>query len=246
MLKFNIASKGIEVPGPTGLSEMMKEFTLSLWARADLLSTETYLLNLFDRVHLKIQSSSVKFLFENSAGVYIEPTYSGTDNQITLGRWFHVSISQKEHKELGLHQITQKLVIANGRTADAKEAGSKTDHTPTTYHKFVNSLFIGGLSYSSPNSFTGYIKEIKLFSQFHDSPQMISDKLRVHKLHSYDDSSLIAYWKLSENYTVDDELQTISDYSKHSKTEALSVSFSPSTNPDYPTFVLNNSLGLKL
>jgi hypothetical protein len=245
-LKFNVASKGIEVPGPTMLSSMLKEYTLSFWARAEQLSTETFLINMFDRVHIKIVSSKVEFLFENSAGVYIEPTYIGTLNQITLNEWFYVSVSQREHKDTGSHHIVQKLVIANGRTTDAVEAGSKTDHIPTTFQNFVNSIFIGGQSYSSPNSFTGYIKELKLFNEYHSSPQMINDRLRIHQIHSFDDPNLISNWKLSENYDVDDEFQMIFDYSKHSTFEPISVSFSPNTNPDYPTFILNNSLGLKL
>jgi hypothetical protein len=245
-LKFNVASKGIEVPGPTGLSSMLKEFTLSFWARAEQLGTTTYLINMFDRVHIKIVSSKVEFHFENSAGVYIEPTYSGSLNQITLNKWFYVSVSQREHKDSGIHQIIQKIVVADGRTTDAVEAGSKTDHIPTTFQKFVNSIFIGGQNYYSPDSFTGYMKEIKLFQQFHNSPQMINDRLRLHQVHSFDDPSLIAYWRLSENYTEDDEVQMIMDYSKHSTYEPLNVSFSPNTNPDYPTYILNNSLGLKL
>ena len=223
---------------------MPKEFTLSFWIRAELLSSETFIMNLFQRIHIKIVSSNVRFLFERSANDYIEPTYSGVLNQISTNAWVYISVSQRENLETNL--ITQKLVIGNGRSSQAIEAGSKINHTPASYSKFVNTIFLGGLSYSDPKSFTGYIKEVKLFQQFHDSPQMINDRLRVHLIHSFEDPNLIAYWKLSENYTITDTVQTINDYSKHNMNKYLSVSFSPSTNPDYPTFVYNQTLGLKL
>lgn len=245
-MKFNVASQGLEIPGPTSLTDMPTEFTISFWARADLLGTTTYLLNAFQRIQIKIISSAVRFAFERSANDYIEPTYISSLNTISVGKWVYIAFSQKEHKDAGIHQIKQKLVVANGRTTQAVEAGAKTDHTPATYHKFVNTIFLGGLSYSSPNSFTGYIKELKIFKQFHDSPQMINDRLRIHLVHSFEDPMMIAYWKLSENYTQADTIQTINDYSKHNMDKFLSVSFSPSTNPDYPTFVYNNTLGLKL
>lgn len=201
-------------------------------------------MNLFQRIHIKIISSNVRFLFERSANDFIEPTYSGMLNQITTNVWVYISVSQKEDLETSL--ITQKIVIGNGRSSQALEAGSKLNHPPAVYNKFVNTIFLGGLSYSDPKSFTGYIKEVKLFQQFHDSPQMINDRLRVHLIHSFEDTNLIAYWKLSENYTSTDTLQTINDYSKHNMDNYLSVSFSPSTNPDYPTFVYNQTLSLKL
>lgn len=246
LLRFNISSKGIEIPGPTGLSSMLNEFTLSFWARADVLPTETYLINLFERVHIKIVSSRVRFLFEKSASTYIEPAYIGALNQIDTAKWVYISVSQREHKDAGIHQLEQRIVIATDRNEDAIEVGFKTDHTPETYHKFVNSIFLGGLSYSNPNSFTGYLKEVRLFNQFHGSPQMINDRLRVYQSHSFDDSHLIAYWKLSENYSETDQFQKIQDYSQHSLEESLAVSFSPITNPDYPFFIKSNSLGLKL
>lgn len=224
----------------------MKEFTISFWAKADLLSTETYLLNMFHRIFIKVESSKVKFIFERSSGDLIEPTYIGTKNQITTGEWFYVSVSQKEHKDAGIHHITQKLVISTAKVNQAEEAGSKTDHSTVTYHKFVNSIFIGGYNYTNPFSFTGYIKEVKLFQQFHGSPQMINDRLRLHKVHSFEDENLIAYWKLSEKYTSADLVQTIHDYSKHNIEKELSVSFSPLTNKDYPSFIYSQGNSLKL
>lgn len=246
LLKFNVASKGIEVPGPPQLSEFMKEFTLSFWARAEVFSSESFLINMFDRVHVKIVSSKVRFLFERSSSDYIEPDYTGTLNQISTDKWIYISISQKEHKDAGIFHITQKLVVADGRNTEAKEAGAKTDHTTATYHKFVNSIFIGGLNYTSTKSFTGYIKEIKLFSKFHDSPQMINDRLRMHQIHSFEDPYMIAYWKLSENYNSSSIVQTIHDYSASNMDGSLGISFNPTTNPDYPSFVYDTSLSLKL
>ena len=62
---------------------MPSEFTLSFWMRAELYSTETYLINLFNIVFVKATSMAIHFEFERSSGDIIEPTYSGVLNQVT-------------------------------------------------------------------------------------------------------------------------------------------------------------------
>lgn len=246
-LKFSALGNGIAVPGPYGLSSMPSEFTLSFWMRAELFNTETYLINLFNRVFVKASSMAIHFQFERSSGDIIEPTYSGSLNQVAYNQWVYVAVSQKEHKDSGTHHISQRIVIANGRTTGAVQAGTKDDHTTATYSAFNNEIFIGGLSYTSTSkSFTGYIKEVKLFSKFHDSPQMIVDQLRAHQIYSFDDKYLIAYWKLSESFYSNSTIQEIKDYSGTNTDGNLNVEFSPITNPDYPSFVYNTTVGLKL
>ena len=246
VLKFNVTGQGVEVPGPPGLTSMLPEFTLSFWFRAEQFNTETYLINLFQRVYVKVISNKLHFIFERSSGDLIEPTYSGSLNQISINTWIYVSISQIERKVNGNYFITQKLVIANGRSADAVEAGAQSNAAPVNYHKFVNTILIGGYNSTDFKSFTGYIKEIRLFKQFHDSPQMIVDKLRFYQPYSYDDKNLIAYWKLSENYTSSNKVYKINDYSISNIDNSLNVIFSPTTNPSYPVFLFSYSLGLKL
>ena len=246
VLKFNVTGQGIEVPGPPGLSSMLPEFTLSFWFRAELFNSETYLINLFQRVFIKVVSNKVHFIFERSSGDLIEPTYSGILNQISTNTWVYVSVSQIERKVSGNYYITQKIVIANGRSTDAVEAGSSSISAPVNYHKFVNTILIGGYNSTDFKSFTGYIKEIRLFNQFHDSPQMIVDKLRFYQIYSYDDNHLISYWRLSENFTSSDTVYKINDYSFSNMNNALNVMFSPVTNPNFPTFLYSYSLGLKL
>ena len=106
---------------------------------------------------------------------------------------------------------------------------------------------MSGHSYTSTSkSFTGYIKEIKLFSKFHDSPRMIVDQLRAHQIYSFDDQYLIAYWKLSESYYSSSINQHIKDYLGTNTDGNLMVEFSPIKNQDYLTFVYDTTVGLKL
>ena len=44
----------------------------------------------------------------------------------------YIAISPKEHKDSRTHHISQRIVIVNGRTGDAVQAGTKDDHTTAT------------------------------------------------------------------------------------------------------------------
>jgi hypothetical protein len=58
---------------------------------------------------------------------------------------------------------------------------------------------------------------------------------RTLRLYSYDDSSLIAYWKFTEQYTQDDPEYTINDFSFHMN----QISYSKNSKPSYPQFILD-------
>lgn len=246
MLQFNSSGNGIAVPGPPGMSTFPAKFTLSFWFRATSFSSTTNLINLFDRVFVNVQSMKVHFIFERGASDMIEPTYTGVLNTVSYNNWVYVAISQREHKDTGTHQISQKIVIGNGRSVEPVEAGTKDDHTAGSYSKFNNQIFIGGYSYSTSQSFTGIIKELKLFTKFHTSAQMIVDNARIHELYSYDDMNLVAYWKLSEAYSSNDVIQKIKDYSISNIDGTQEVEFSPTIYPKYPSFKYNTTVGLNL
>ncbi len=65
---------------------------------------------------------------------------------------------------------------------------------------------------------------------------------RNYRLYSYDDSALVAYWKLTEEYTQFDPDYTINDYSYNMN----SISYSPVSKPSYPRFYYDPSYTLNL
>lgn len=80
---------------------------------------------------------------------------------------------------------------------------------------FTNTFFLGANSDILPMSFSGYLKEVQFFSVYHGFSQMQDEMLRLYRYFSYDDPSLIAYWKLSEPYTQANIQYTIYDYSSN-------------------------------
>lgn len=71
---------------------------------------------------------------------------------------------------------------------------------------------------------------------------MQSDQLRMYRYYSYDDPYLVAYWKLSENYSPQDIQYTINDYSINQ----FSITYSRISKPQYPTFIFNDAIALSL
>lgn len=95
---FDKDGKGVVVPGPDDWTEV-GDFTLSFWVLPTQLNADSYFISLFDRIQVKASSidSKVKFLFEKSTGVYIEPTY--TTNTISMGSWVYVAVSLQEYAD---------------------------------------------------------------------------------------------------------------------------------------------------
>ena len=71
---------------------------------------------------------------------------------------------------------------------------------------------------------------------------MQDEMLRLYRYYSYDDKNLVAYWKLSENYTSSDIQYIIHDYSMNQR----SISYSTNSDPDYPVYVYDQSIALSL
>lgn len=69
---------------------------------------------------------------------------------------------------------------------------------------------------------------------------MQAESYRLDRLYSYDDPTLIAYWKLSEQYSSTTIQYTIHDYSFNQN----SYTYSIEDDPGYPTFITDatNSL----
>jgi hypothetical protein len=110
------------------------------------------------------------------------------------------------------------------------------------YGYFSNIIYLGAYSDISPQSFTGYLKEIRFFTTYHGIYQMNDEAARLYRLYSYDDSKLVAYWKLSEPYTSTDLEYTINDYSINQN----KITYSLLSQPDYPTYVSDASKSISL
>ena len=65
---------------------------------------------------------------------------------------------------------------------------------------------------------------------------------RKERLYSYDDPGLVAYWKLTELYTIADAEYTIDDFSFNMN----SISYSRNSNPSYPSYTYDSSNFLTL
>lgn len=59
---------------------------------------------------------------------------------------------------------------------------------------------------------------------------MASDATRLYRLYSYDDPTLVAYWKLTEGYNSSVIYYTLYDYSFNMN----NFSYSVLSDPDYP------------
>lgn len=64
----------------------------------------------------------------------------------------------------------------------------------------------------------------------------------MYRYYSYDDPNLAAYWKFTENFNATDIEYTIQDYSINQN----SLKYSKISKPDYPFYVLDQSIALSL
>jgi hypothetical protein len=92
------------------------------------------------------------------------------------------------------------MAVAQSNTGTVLNAGYSNTQPVVNYGLFVNIIYLGADSDITPGSFYGYLKEVKIFNVFHSFAQMVVDQSKLYRLYSYDDSTLISYWKLSENY----------------------------------------------
>ena len=59
------------------------------------------------------------------------------------------------------------LAIAQGRSQIVKNAGELTSASATIFPFYINSIYIGSYSDHNPQSFSGFMKEVKIISKFH-------------------------------------------------------------------------------
>ena len=179
-------------------------------------------------------------------GSPVEPDYSagGADNILSMNTWNYIAVSIGELKATdGSAKLRMRLVMAVGRAGAAHRGGHSDAHAKVPYTgAFSNTLYVGALDEATPLSFTGYMKELKVFNVFHEEAQLIVEKLRIHKSYSYDDIHLVSYWRLSENYTSTDEQYVLQD----DALDGGQFSVNLQVTPLYPQFVVDTSIALML
>ena len=166
-MTFQDSGKGIFVPGPPDLDQMLEEFTISLWVFPIAFNSESFLLNAFERVHITASAANkLRFKYTDSASSVLEPDY--TANDIVLNNWNYIAVSQKEIKNPTLYAyLQQTLVLATSRNAAATRVGTKADHPKPSYSFFRNSIVIGAFDETTPQSFSGSLRELKVFNKYH-------------------------------------------------------------------------------
>lgn len=57
--------------------------------------------------------------------------------------------------------------MAVGNFGQVKDAGNKNSDTVINYSHFINTIYLGSLSDFNPESFSGYMKEVKIYNLYH-------------------------------------------------------------------------------
>lgn len=81
------------------------------------------------------------------------------------------------------------------------------------------------------------MKEVQVYTSYRGLAQMQAMFSRTLRLYSYDDATLIAYWKFTELYSTKDSEYIISDFSSNMN----QISYSRNSKPSYPFFTLDSA-----
>ncbi|CDW88139.1 neurohypophysial n-terminal domain containing protein [Stylonychia lemnae] len=244
-LRFSTSGKGLAVQGQPDLTEMPQQYTIGFWVRPIALNTDSYFINAYGRVFVKAQSSTqrVFFSFKSGSNTFVEPVYTNDAKQrVSLNTWNYVVVAQKTANINNVLKFEQQLAISNTNMGQVQSAGFDNTKTFVKYPNIQNIIYIGAYSDQQPQSFTGYLKELKMFNKYHGFPQIQDEVLRMYRYYSFDDPNLVAYWKFTENFNANETFYRIRDYSINQN----EVSYYKQTNPDYPTYVNDQSIALSL
>ena len=197
------------------------EFTMAFWVRPQVLSSINYFLNAFNRVYVYSQQvtqiNKVSFIYKvgptSGAADVVEPVYNQVNRVVETNSWNYIAISLRSYLNGNTQMYEQILAMSSSNMGSVLQAGYDNSKPVKSYSYFSNSIYLGAFNDIEPQSFTGFMKEFKLFTKFHGFKQMQDEQLRMYRYYSYDDPHLVAYWKLSEPYIHTDIEYTIKDYS---------------------------------
>ena len=194
---------------------------MAFWVRPQVLSSINYFLNAFNRVYVYSQQvtqiNKVSFIYKvgptSGAADVVEPVYNQINRVVETNSWNYIAISLRSYLNGNTQMYEQILAMSSSNMGSVLQAGYDNSKPVKSYSYFSNSIYLGAFNDIEPQSFTGFMKEFKLFTKFHGFKQMQDEQLRMYRYYSYDDPHRVAYWKLSEPYIHTDIEYTIKDYS---------------------------------
>lgn len=176
-LKFKASGKGLAVAGPPDFQDMPNEFTVSMWIFPMSLSSTSTFINAFSRVKIFAQSSNqnLYYKFETDVATSIQPSYTAINQQMSLNSWNYVVVSQRQVNINNILYYEIQVALAQSNNGAVLNTAYSNNKPVVNYGKFTNILYLGADSDVSPQSFTGYLKEVKLFSNFRSFAQIVTD-----------------------------------------------------------------------
>ena len=244
-LMFTKDGNGLELPGPDGFNNFPNELTISIWLQPSssfaTYGRDSYLLNLFKVIQLYV-TTSFKIRWDiGDSGSTVQPTFASANDTIVMNQWNYIAVSIQKQKIVSGTQLYVVVGLANGRLGTLLKAGEGTFTVPP-FTQFSNFIYLGEQSTSTPNSFDGYLKFLRIFNVYHSFVQLAVDQLKIYNKYAFDDINLISQWNLDESYTATDLTYTIQDYSLNRKNLTIYLNI----NPEFPSFVYDNSIPLNL
>eukprot|EP00347_Sterkiella_histriomuscorum_P007679 403347989 len=243
-LKFDKSGKGLRLPGPANLQDIPKEFSIGFWVSPTILNTNSFFINAFGRVQVFTQSATKNILYKymTGASTSVSPTYVSANQVMALSSWNYVAVSQREINNNNLMTYEIQLGMSTSNFGSVMNAGYSKTQPVVKYGYFQNMIYLGAFNDINPQSFSGYLKDVRVFTVYHGLAQMQDEAIRIYRYYSYDDPKLVAYWKLTETYTATDIQYTIYDLSSNQN----NVSYSLLSEPDYPVYTSDTSKPLSL
>ena len=153
------------LPAPTELWQHPHELTFSLWFRPTAsfsgYGRNAYIINLFDSLKLRVDTSDkIKLILVDGASE-LEPTYAlGGEDVVTIGDWNFVTFAYWEFK-LAPSQGMVNLLLSRSPAWNSPVQQSGTgNHPKPASMTFVPVINLGQNTHNSPESFDGLLKEV--------------------------------------------------------------------------------------
>lgn len=205
LLQFNTTKRGLNVSiDKFAPKTFPNDWTISFWIKPHILKGTLNLLNAFNYIKLKRESTydgKKAYISLHLGGMNITPSVNlinGAD-VLTKEEWTYVTVS----KGVSLESIYEEFAIINMAIIPKENDIAALLYNSSAYSNMrpdnlTNMLVIGGDMnddgiISSVYSFEGYLMEFKFFAQY-----MSLENLKAHKFlsHNLDKSNLLFYWRL--------------------------------------------------
>lgn len=102
----------------------------------------------------------------------MQPVYNSNYQMLLLNGWNYISVSLRTILVGSAEKYEQVLALAQTNFGSVYLAGYDNTQSTVTYTAFTNTIYLGAYNDNNPQSFTGYMKEFKLFTVFHGFKQI--------------------------------------------------------------------------